>query len=159
MNNDTEAIIAFRGEVQLLRWSETSNGGATITLALSDPSDLENFKLMTLKKGQQAGQRLMAVMVELGDDEKPVPVATPAPEGFGHSYVCLFKTGWFNNPRVVRAFNAQDVAPGARPDAIKGAIYTAFAVKSLAEIEPKDFRDWLALPEMRIADTLPRDFA
>lgn len=64
--------IAFQGETQLLRWSDTSNGGATITLALSDPADLEKFKLMTQKKGKQAGQRLMTAMVEIGDDEQPV---------------------------------------------------------------------------------------
>lgn len=62
----------FDGEVQLLRWSETSNQGATITLQLSNAADLERFKLMTLAKGKQAGQRLMAAMVEIGEDEQPV---------------------------------------------------------------------------------------
>jgi hypothetical protein len=64
--------IAFEGEVQLLRWSETSNQGATITLQLADAADLERFKTMTLAKGKQAGQRLAAVMVEVGDNEQPV---------------------------------------------------------------------------------------
>lgn len=67
-----DGTIAFQGEVMLLRWSETSNQGATITLQLSDAGDLERFKTMTLAKGKQAGQRLAAVMVEIGDDEQPV---------------------------------------------------------------------------------------
>lgn len=63
----------FQGEVQLLNWSETHNGGAKVILQLSDTRDLECFKLMTVKKGNVAGQRLAVVMVEIGDDENPVP--------------------------------------------------------------------------------------
>lgn len=156
---DTEAIIAFHGEVQLLRWSETSTNGATITLALADPADLERFKLMTLKKGQQAGQRLMAVMVEIGEDERPVVAAVPEPEGFGKAYSSLYRSGWWHTPRVIQSFDVRDTAPGARADEIKNKIYEAFGVQSLAEIDPKDFREWLALPAMGIADTLPRAFS
>jgi hypothetical protein len=60
-------------EVMLLSWAETSNGGAKIVLQLADADDLERFKLMTLAKGKRAGQRLAAVFVEIGDDERPVP--------------------------------------------------------------------------------------
>jgi len=63
-------------EVMLLRWAETSNGGATIVLQLADVSDLEPFKCMTLAKGKQAGQRLQAVFVEIGEDEQPKVSAT-----------------------------------------------------------------------------------
>lgn len=62
----------FEGEVQLLRWSDTSSQGATITLQLANPEDLERFKTMTLAKGKQVGQRLMVAIVEIGDDELPV---------------------------------------------------------------------------------------
>jgi hypothetical protein len=65
--------IAFQGEVQLLNWSETHNGGAKIVLQLADAADLESFKAMTVRKGKVAGQRLAVVMVEIGDDEQPVP--------------------------------------------------------------------------------------
>lgn len=61
-------------EAMLLRWSETSNGGATIVLQLCDVADLEAFKMMTLAKGKIAGQRLSIVYVEIGDDEKPKPL-------------------------------------------------------------------------------------
>ena len=59
-------------EAMLLRWSLTSNGGATLVLQLADADDLEPFKSMTLKKGNVAGQRLACAIVEIGDDEKPV---------------------------------------------------------------------------------------
>lgn len=69
--------IVFSGEVQLLNWSETHNGGAKIVLQLADAADLEKFKVMTVKKGNQAGQRLAVVMVEIGEDERPVPQPAP----------------------------------------------------------------------------------
>lgn len=64
--------IAFQGELMLAGWSETSNGGAKVTFILPDPSELEPFKRMTLAKKGQAGQRFAAVLVEIGDDERPV---------------------------------------------------------------------------------------
>lgn len=58
----------FQGEVQLRRWSNSSTQGVQITFALSDTEDL---KPMVGKEGK----RFMAVLVEIGDDEKPVTQA------------------------------------------------------------------------------------
>jgi hypothetical protein len=69
--------IAFQGEVQLLNWSETHNGGAKVVLQLADADDLEAFKLMTVRKGKVAGQRLAVIMVEIDDNEQPVPQSAP----------------------------------------------------------------------------------
>jgi hypothetical protein len=68
----SEIRPAFSGEMQLLSWSETNSGGAKIVLALASPKELEAFKLMTVKKGNIAGQRLAVVIVEIGEDEMPV---------------------------------------------------------------------------------------
>jgi hypothetical protein len=68
MNNS----LVFRGEMQLLRWSETSNAGATVTFQLAEPAELERFKTMTLAKRGMAGQRLAVMMAEIGDDEQPI---------------------------------------------------------------------------------------
>ena len=68
-------------EAMLLRWAETSNGGATIVLQLSDAADLEHFKRMTLAKKGQVGQRLMVGVAEIGDDEQPVAPAAGKPKG------------------------------------------------------------------------------
>lgn len=74
--------VLFAGEVQLISWSETSNNGAKIVLALADPDDLAPFRTMTLKKGKQAGQRLMIAISEIGEDEQPVPQEKePRPKG------------------------------------------------------------------------------
>lgn len=68
----TENIVAFKGEVMLAGWSESHNGGSKVTFFLSDPDALAPFREMTVAKGKQSGQRLMCVLVEIGDDEKPV---------------------------------------------------------------------------------------
>jgi len=65
-------------EVMLAGWTESHSGGAKLTFWLPDGADLEPFRAMTAKKGGTAGQRFMAVLALLGDDEKPVdPAAWP----------------------------------------------------------------------------------
>lgn len=66
------APIAFQGEMMLANWRESPTGGSVVILQLADPNDLDQFKLMTAKKGNRAGQRLAVVMVEIGEDERPV---------------------------------------------------------------------------------------
>lgn len=62
----------FSGELQLAGWSETHNGGCKVTFWLADASDLDAFRALTVRKGNTAGHRFMAVLVEVGDDELPV---------------------------------------------------------------------------------------
>jgi hypothetical protein len=57
----------FKGELQLLRWSETSNQGAVVTFQLSDVRDLDAFKDLTLAKKGMAGQRIAAMMMLVDD--------------------------------------------------------------------------------------------
>lgn len=72
--------IAFKGEMQLLSWSNSATGGPKVVLALADEDSLEQFKLMTLKKGKRAGQRLMTVMVEIDEQEQPVEQEQSGPK-------------------------------------------------------------------------------
>ena len=62
----------FSGEVQLAGWSESHTGGPKITLWLQSAEDLEVFRSLTARKGNTAGHRFMAALVEIGDDEHPV---------------------------------------------------------------------------------------
>jgi len=66
-------------ETMLLGWSRSHNAGSKITLQIND-EDLAHFERMTIRKGKVAGQRLMAVFVEIGDDELPVRQDEPEPE-------------------------------------------------------------------------------
>lgn len=72
------AVPTISAELMLLRWAESSNGGASITFLLADGADLEPFKAMTTGKGGKGGQRFMAVLAQLGDDELPMQVPVPA---------------------------------------------------------------------------------
>ena len=58
----------FQGEALLRRWSESSTQGVQVTFALADSGDLEPLKAKT-------GKRFACVLVEIGDDEQPVPPA------------------------------------------------------------------------------------
>lgn len=68
----------FQGELMLAGWGETHNGGAKLTFWLPDASDLAVFRGLTVRKGNTAGQRFMAVLVEVGDDEQPAPATDAA---------------------------------------------------------------------------------
>ncbi|MBU9386600.1 hypothetical protein [Burkholderia multivorans] len=75
----SEITPTFQGEMQLAGWSETHNGGCKVTFWLPDATDLEAFRALTVRKGNQAGHRFMAVLVELGDDERPAqPPSAPS---------------------------------------------------------------------------------
>lgn len=66
----------FSGEMQLAGWSESHTAGCKVTFWLQSTEDLEAFRALTVRKGNQAGHRFMAVLVEVGDDEQPVPPPT-----------------------------------------------------------------------------------
>jgi hypothetical protein len=159
----SEIRPTFSGEFQLAGWSESHNGGCKVTFWLADSSDLDAFRAMTVRKGQQAGHRLAAVLVEIGDDEQPVQPNTAmgsntaTVDDHGKHYAILYKSGWFHNPRVILAFNVdKSWAPDDRIEAIKSEIYEVAGVDSLAKIAPDDF---LTLcDEFGIRATLPAAF-
>ncbi|MFN3886108.1 MAG: hypothetical protein ACK4MG_04045 [Aquabacterium sp.] len=74
---------AYQGELMLAGWNETHTGGAKVTFWLPDSQALEPFRHMTVKKGNTAGQRFMAVLVLLDDEDRPVSASAPKskPEG------------------------------------------------------------------------------
>lgn len=72
---------AFQGELMLAGWSETHTGGAKVTFWLPDADALDTFRSMTVRKGNTAGQRFMAVLVELNDDDTPKPAEVDKPKG------------------------------------------------------------------------------
>ncbi len=61
-----EVAPTFAGEVQFRRYSDTSTQGTQIVLALPDREALQSFIGLE-------GKRFMAVLVQIGDDEQPVP--------------------------------------------------------------------------------------
>lgn len=59
-----------QGEVQFVTYADSSKGGPRITLRLHDRDELQAFI------GKE-GKRFMVVLVEIGEDEQPVPPVTP----------------------------------------------------------------------------------
>ena len=98
---------SFTGEVMLAGWSETHAGGAKIVLWLPDADSLTAFRAMTVRKGNTAGQRFMAVLVEIGDDELPVapPSAPVVQQTCGTVYTGgtkMSRSEWFH--KIATAF-------------------------------------------------------
>lgn len=65
----------YQGEVLLLGWSENNRDGMTVRLALDGSDEGAAHPFRSLGTGKH-GQRFMAVLVPIGDDEQP---AAPAP--------------------------------------------------------------------------------
>lgn len=63
---------AYQGELMLAGWTDNHNTGAKVTFWLPDTESLEAFRHLTVRKGNTAGQRFMAVLVQIGDDDKPI---------------------------------------------------------------------------------------
>lgn len=61
----------FQNEVQFVTFADSSKGGPRITLRLADRDELEAFVGME-------GKRFMCVLVQIGDQEEPVPPAEKA---------------------------------------------------------------------------------
>lgn len=90
-------------DAMLLGWSETHNGGAKLTLQLSDVAELEPFKSMTIKKGKVAGQMLKAVFVEVDGNGEPIG-EEPAKKGGGKfpTGYCGLAVKWCGEPSFLR---------------------------------------------------------
>jgi hypothetical protein len=123
---ETDQIIAWKGEAQLLSWGDTSTRGRTITLQLApdDTGDAHPFATARTKSGKTTGQRYMLVMVEIGDDERPVE-RTPSQIAF---LLCKDEAFWhFLNER---AFDNIDSEEKARAYILEGC-----GIKSRSELD------------------------
>ncbi len=58
----------FSGELQFVAYTDSSRGGPRVTLRLADRDDLAQFVGLE-------GKRMMAVLVEIADDETPAATA------------------------------------------------------------------------------------
>lgn len=102
--------IAFQGEVMLLQWAESSTRGRTVTLLLSDEGEAHPFRDFTIRQGKRAGQRFMAVLVQIGDDEQPVQ----HPKTLSQQAFLLCKDPEFYNWASARSFDSICDEPSAR---------------------------------------------
>lgn len=81
----------------------------------------------------------------------------PKPDDYGQHYACLYKAGWFHNPKVIAALGVHmGLIPDERIEAIKRLVYEYFNVDSLAKIPPNSFIGYCI--EAGIRATLPAAF-
>lgn len=141
--------IFFQGEVMLAGWGESHNGGAKLTLWLPDPSDLDPFRSVTMKKGKIAGQRFMMVLVEIGEDETPV-----APQKHHHSsdaHLMVTGAAFVNYVRdTIAGASAWDAAQcrmwakhSMQVDSLSELDTDPAALKRFHEIIRRPFEEWM----------------
>ena len=125
-------------DAMLLRWSETSNGGATIVLQLVDADELEPFKAMTMVKGKMAGQ-ILEITAELSDEGQPSPPGKGGP-------LSKLAARWCRDPEFQKWINqalAPPFAVGLDMNLTEDEIATSLmrsvcGVKSRAELDHDD---------------------
>jgi len=104
---ESEEVMAieatYHGEVRVVRSSYTSKTGPTITLALHDIDELNRVQGMD-------GKRYMLALVEIGDDEQPVPSAAILEKPKGGALAKLAGM-WCSDPEFWRWASAQVMAP------------------------------------------------
>jgi hypothetical protein len=71
-------LVAYKDELLLLRWSDNSRDGMTVTFQL--PGEIAEHPFKHSATGKKTGKRYAAVLVEIGDDEQPV-VQEQKPKG------------------------------------------------------------------------------
>lgn len=102
-----ESTPTFAGEILLRRWSESSTQGVQVTFALADSADLDKFKGLE-------GKRFMAVLVQIGDDERPVtgnPVSETKPGNSRYDReplgdLCWRAVQWCKEPEFLAWINS-----------------------------------------------------
>jgi hypothetical protein len=128
----------FSGEIQLAGWSESHTGGCKVTFWLQSTEDLEPFRALTVRKGNTAGHRFIAALVEIGDDEQPVqPIPSNSTELEKPKGGALAKLAgmWCNDPEFwawleTDLDNACHSATGAA-----ACLYAICGIESHAELD------------------------
>lgn len=126
----------FTGEMQLAGWSESHNGGCKVVFWLPSSEDLDAFRALTVRKGNQSGHRFMAALVEVGDDELPVQPApqTEQPKG---GALAVLAGRLCQDPEFWQFLSAKKprAEPIASADAAAQAIRDICNVDSRAELD------------------------
>jgi hypothetical protein len=117
---------AFRGELMLLSWSESSTRGRTVTFLIDEEEDEHPFKKFTIKSGKHAGQRFAAILMQIGEDEQPAPTEQRPSQ----LAAILCKEPLFQRWAAERSFEHVHDEASARKYLLDGA-----GIKSRAELD------------------------
>ena len=127
----------FTGELQLAGWSESHTGGCKVTFWLQSPDELAAFRALTVRKGNTAGHRFMAALVEIGDDEQPVePIRCNSTElkpreQLGDAVL------WCNEPHFWNFLNGAIFTTDADVLFVDSVVTAADAVKNICKVNSR----------------------
>lgn len=156
MSNDIRP--AYQGELMLLGWSQSHSTGAKVTFLLPDDDALECFRHLTVKKGATAGQRFMAVLVQINEHDEPITPGTDTTrskkDSLTMSAVLLCKSDDFQK-FVASKIGFQLESPEGREQQAKEYMTTFCRIDSRKELDNSptaahlfaqlmaDYRNWL----------------
>lgn len=86
--------IAYQGELMLLGWSESNTSGRKVTFLLPPDTPEHQFKAFTAKQKGIAGQRFMAVLVQIDEREQPVKQEDQRPLAAIAAMLCKDQDFW-----------------------------------------------------------------
>ena len=131
---ESEEVMAieatYHGEVRVVRSSYTSKTGPTITLALHDIDELNRVQGMD-------GKRYMLALVEIGDDEQPVPSAAILEKPKGGALAKLAGM-WCSDPEFWRWASTRMDLPVSNANGAAAFIRLNCGVDSRAELDSND---------------------
>jgi hypothetical protein len=123
----------FSGEMQLAGWSENHTGGCKVTFWLQSPEDLAAFRALTVRKGNVAGHRFMAALVEIGDDEQPVQQPKPQLGQY-----CSMAVSWCARPDFWEFLQSQYAREVSTPYGAASAVKQLTCVASRKEFDENE---------------------
>lgn len=145
---------AYQGELMLAGWTQNHTSGAKVSFWLPDDESLEAFRHMTTRRGNTAGQRFMAVLVMLGDDEQPLdPTEDGLRPGLSRSAALLCKSPVFQAyVGAVEGWLSQEGEPREEQAATYVRTYCMIESRSALDSSPtaarlyqrmlSEFSDW-----------------
>lgn len=131
----------FSGEIQYRYHTDSVKGGPQIVLQLSGREELSAFI------GRE-GRRMMAVFVEIGDDEQPVQEPRPAPRAREHQSLglnCYWSVLRCTEPVFWDWLNHR--FPGGEP--VRSEAQAANLIRTVCGVESR--KEFDSNPEGRIA--------
>lgn len=131
-----------------------ADGGMKITIDISPPDMKRAFELFGMSGTNIALARVTQVAAQSHTQRSAIKEM--ASGAHGKHYATLYKGGWWFNPRVKNAFDAEGIEADGVADFIKARLHADFGVTTMADVSPESFRDYLK--DFGILDTLPAAF-
>jgi hypothetical protein len=139
----SELKHTYAGEMQFVRYLDSSKGGQTVTFVVPGRDELEAFIGLE-------GKRFQAVFVEIKEDEQPATVQPEPPKG---GALARLAGTWCRDPMFIRWLRAVRHGEVQTEKDAAQIIYNICGIKSRAELDhdplaASKFQDFIRHPFM-----------